>query len=161
MAELEAAKPDCRVLLVPDEALFAAEPAPAVTLAEQDPCLVTFTSGTAGEPKAVVHAQRYLDGQRLQTRHWLDAREGELVWCTAASGWSKSARNVFIAPWLSGAGAVLHDARFDPEERLALLERERVNVLCMAPTEYRVIAKRATLRALPQLRGMVAAGEAL
>ena len=31
----------------------------------------------------------------------------------------------------------------------------------MAPTEYRVIAKRATLTPLPQLRGMVAAGEAL
>ena len=36
-----------------------------------------------------------------------------------------------------------------------------MNVLCMAPTEYRVIAKRATLRRLPHLRGMVAAGEAL
>jgi acetyl-CoA synthetase len=56
---------------------------------------------------------------------------------------------------------VLHDARFDPAERLELLERERVNVLCMAPTEYRVIAKRATLRPLADLRGMVAAGEAL
>ena len=83
------------------------------------------------------------------------------MWCTAASGWSKSARNVFIAPWLSGAAALLHDARFDPHERLELLERERVSVLCMAPTEYRVIAKRASLRALPDLRGMVAAGEAL
>jgi acyl-coenzyme A synthetase/AMP-(fatty) acid ligase len=34
-------------------------------------------------------------------------------------------------------------------------------VLCMAPTEYRVIAKRATLRELGHVRGMVAAGEAL
>jgi len=34
-------------------------------------------------------------------------------------------------------------------------------VLCMAPTEYRVIAKRAQLRALTYLRGAVAAGEAL
>jgi acetyl-CoA synthetase len=83
------------------------------------------------------------------------------VWCTAASGWSKSARNVFIAPWLRGAAALLHDARFDPEERLELLERERVDVLCMAPTEYRVIAKRARLRRFPNLRGLVAAGEAL
>jgi acetyl-CoA synthetase len=83
------------------------------------------------------------------------------VWCTAASGWSKSARNVFIAPWLSGAAALLHDARFDPLERLELLAAERVAVLCMAPTEYRVIAKRATLAPLPDLRGMVAAGEAL
>jgi acetyl-CoA synthetase len=160
-AELEAAGPDCRVLLVPDEGLFAAEPAQAVELAEHDPCLITFTSGTSGEPKAVLHGQRYLSGQRLQTVHWLDARAGELVWCTAASGWSKSARNVFIAPWLAGAAALLHDGRFDPQERLELVARERVNVLCMAPTEYRVIAKRASLRALPDLRATVAAGEAL
>jgi len=160
-AELEAAEPQCAVALVPDETLFAAEPPPAIDLTDEDPCLITFTSGTSGEPKAVVHAQRYLYGQRLQSTHWLDARAGELVWCTAASGWSKSARNVFIAPWLSGAGALLHDARFDPHERLELLRSERVSILCMAPTEYRVIAKRATLGALPDLRGMVAAGEAL
>jgi acyl-coenzyme A synthetase/AMP-(fatty) acid ligase len=164
-AELEAAVVGAtarpQLVYVPDERLFEAEPAPAAELALEDPCLITFTSGTAGEPKAVVHAQRYLDGQRVQAEHWLGARAGELVWCTAASGWSKSARNVFIAPWLSGAAALLHDARFDPEERVALLERERVNVLCMAPTEYRVIAKRTTLRPLAQLRGMVAAGEAL
>src|ERR1700754_4183244 len=97
----------------------------------------------------------------LQARHWLDARAGDLVWCTAASGWSKSARNVFVAPWLRGAAALLHDARFDPHERLQILEEEQVDVLCMAPTEYRVIAKRATLRPLEHLKGLVAAGEAL
>jgi len=136
-------------------------PPPHAELDPEDPCLITFTSGTAGEPKAVVHAQRYLAGQRLQAEHWLDARPGELVWCTAASGWSKSARNVFIAPWLRGAAALLHDERFDPEERLALLEEEPVAVLCMAPTEYRIIAKRAQPRPTPTLRGLVAAGEAL
>jgi acetyl-CoA synthetase len=149
------------VLTIPDEALFRAEPAPAVELAAEDPCLITFTSGTAGEPKGVLHGQRYLGGQRLQAEHWLDARPGDLVWCTASSGWSKSARNVFIAPWLRGAAALLHDARFDPHERLELLQRERVNVLCMAPTEYRVIAKRAQPRPVASLRGLVAAGEAL
>jgi len=149
------------VLSVPDESLYRAEPVPAADLTDGDPCLITFTSGTAGEPKGVLHAQRYLYGQRLQAEHWLAPQQGELVWCTAASGWSKSARNVFIAPWLRGAAALLHDARFDPHERLELLARERVAVLCMAPTEYRVIAKRATLGPLPDLRGMVAAGEAL
>ena len=134
---------------------------PAADLAPLDPCLITFTSGTAGEPKAVLHGQRYLDGQQLQAEHWLAARPGDLVWCTAASGWSKSARNVFIAPWLRGATALLHDARFDPAERLDILERERVAVLCMAPTEYRVIAKRVELRRFPELRALVAAGEAL
>jgi acyl-coenzyme A synthetase/AMP-(fatty) acid ligase len=160
-AELEAAQPQCRVVLVPDERLYDAEPAPAAELSPQEPCLIAFTSGTTGEPKAVVHAQRYLNGQRLQARHWLGPRAGQLVWCTAASGWSKSARNVFIAPWLCGASALLHDERFDPAQRLELLARERVNVLCMAPTEYRVLAKRTTLHALSDLRAMVAAGEAL
>jgi acyl-coenzyme A synthetase/AMP-(fatty) acid ligase len=161
-AELDAAGPDCPVLTIPDEALYAAAPAPRpVDLEAEDPCLITFTSGTSGEPKAVVHAQRYLAGQHVQAEHWLDARPGELVWCTAASGWSKSARNVFIAPWIRGAAALLHDARFDPHERLEVLDREPVAVLCMAPTEYRVIAKRAAPRPVAGLRGLVAAGEAL
>jgi acetyl-CoA synthetase len=134
---------------------------PAAELGPEEPCLITFTSGTSGRPKAVLHGQRYLTGQSLQAEHWLDARPDELVWCTAASGWSKSARNAFIAPWLRGAAALLHDARFDPHERLELVERERVAVLCMAPTEYRVIAKRAEPRAVAGLRGLVAAGEAL
>ena len=50
------------------------------------------------------------------------------------------------------------DARFDPAERLEILATEGVDVLCMAPTEYRVIAKRAELAPLPRLRGLVAAG---
>jgi acyl-coenzyme A synthetase/AMP-(fatty) acid ligase len=143
------------------ESPFHSKSPPHAELSETDPALITFTSGTAGEPKAVVHGQRYLYGQRVQAERWLGSREGDLVWCTAASGWSKSARNVFMAPWLTGAAALLHDARFEPNERLDLLEREHVSVLCMAPTEYRVIAKRAKLRALPSLTGMVAAGEAL
>jgi acyl-coenzyme A synthetase/AMP-(fatty) acid ligase len=160
-AELTAAQPDCATILIPDPALLDHEPAPAVDLQPTDPCLITFTSGTTGEAKGIVHGQRYLPGQRLQATEWLDAKPDELVWCTAASGWSKSARNVFIAPWLNGAAALLHDARFDPHQRLEILEQERVNVLCMAPTEYRVIAKRARLRPVASLHGLVAAGEAL
>src|SRR5438128_2270159 len=83
--------PECPVILVPDAELLRAEPAAPVECCDGDPCLITFTSGTAGEPKAVVHAQRYLAGQRVQADNWLGARAGELVWCTAASGWSKSA----------------------------------------------------------------------
>ncbi len=159
--ELEAAGPQCAVALVPDERLYEARPAPAADLDPTDGCLLAFTSGSSGAPKAVLHGQRYLPGQRVQAEHWLGPRPGDVVWCTAAAGWSKSARNAFIAPWLRGATALVHDARFDPAQRLEILVRERVNVLCMAPTEYRVIAKRATLRVLPDVREMVAAGEAL
>jgi acetyl-CoA synthetase len=159
--ELGAARPECRVLTVPDRSLFSSPHGPVLELDPADPCLITFTSGTTGEPKGIVHGQRYLPGQQLQSEHWLDARPGDLVWCTAATGWSKSARNVFVAPWIRGAAALLHDARFDPAERLQTLAQERVNVLCMAPTEYRVMAKRLTLEPIESLRSLVAAGEAL
>ena len=136
-------------------------PVEPVALDPDDGALVIFTSGTTGDPRGALHAQRYLPGQQLQAVHWFGARNGELAWCTAATGWSKSSRNSFVAPWLTGAAALLHDGRFDPEERLRLVEREGVNVLCQAPTEYRMIAKRTTVRSLPSVRRMVSAGEAL
>lgn len=144
-----------------DEDLPQETPAAAVALDPADPALIVFTSGTTGEPRAALHSQRYLLGQALQARNWLAAQPGELVWCTAATGWSKSSRNSFIAPWLCGARAFLHHGRFDPDERLDLIEREGVNVLCQAPTEYRMLARRSELRPIPGLRRMVSAGEAL
>ena len=132
-----------------------------VSLAPEDPALIIFTSGTAGESKPVRHGQRYLANQHIQAEHWFGAREGDLCWCTAASGWSKSSRNSFVAAWVRGAAALVHDGRFDPAERLEIAEREQVSVLCMAPTEYRAIAKRTELRELPSLRHAVAAGEPL
>jgi acetyl-CoA synthetase len=136
-------------------------PAAIEDMGGEDPALIVFTSGTTGEPRGVVHAYRYLAGQRIQAEHWLGSRPGELVWCTTAPGWSKSARNVFLAPWLTGAAAVIHAGRFDPAERLDVAEALGVDVLCQAPTEYRMLAKRTALRPLPTLRRMVSAGEAL
>jgi acyl-coenzyme A synthetase/AMP-(fatty) acid ligase len=136
-------------------------PAEIADLDPEDPAAIIFTSGTSGDPKGVMYPQRYLTGQRLQAEHWVGARRGELAWCTAAPGWSKSTRNVFIAPWLRGAAALIHDGRFDPDERLEIVEREGVNVLCQAPTEYRILAKRTELRPVSSLRRMVSAGEPL
>ena len=136
-------------------------PAPPADLDPGDPALIVFTSGTTGPARAAVHPQRYLAGQRLQAEHWFGARPGELAWCTAASGWSKSARNAFIAPWLAGAAAYLQEGRFEPAERLAICERERINVLCQAPTEYRMLVKRTELRPVSCLRRLVSAGEPL
>jgi acetyl-CoA synthetase len=152
MAEVE------RVL---DEDERQEPPAETVDLGDEDPAVVIFTSGTTGDPRGVVYPQRYLAGQHLQAEHWFGAGDGDLAWCTAAPGWSKSTRNVFIAPWLRGAAAMLHDARFDPSERLDVIEREGVNVLCQAPTEYRMLASRTELRPIDSLRRLVSAGEPL
>ena len=149
------------VAAVLDEDRPQETPAAVAAIDPEDPALIVFTSGTTGEPRGVVHAYRYLFGQRIQAEHWFGSRQGDLAWCTTATGWSKSARNVFLAPWLTGAAAVVHDGRFDPAERLDFAQALGVNVLCQAPTEYRMLAKRASLRPLPALRRMVSAGEPL
>jgi acetyl-CoA synthetase len=144
-----------------DEDRAQETPAAIEEMGPGDPALIVFTSGTTGEPRGVVHGYRYLMGQRVQAEHWFGSRPGDVAWCTTATGWSKSARNVFLAPWITGAAAVIHDGRFEPAERLDLAEALGVNVLCQAPTEYRMLARRTALRPLPQLRRMVSAGEPL
>ena len=110
------------VAAVLDEDRPQETPAAIEEMDAEDPALIVFTSGTTGEPRGVVHAYRYLLGQRIQAEHWFGSRKGDLAWCTTATGWSKSARNVFLAPWLTGAAAVIHDGRFDPAERLDFAE---------------------------------------
>jgi acyl-coenzyme A synthetase/AMP-(fatty) acid ligase len=149
------------VARVLDEDLPQEAPAAVEEMGAEDPALIVFTSGTTGEPRGVVHGYRYLMGQRVQAEHWFGSRKGDLAWCTTATGWSKSARNVFLAPWITGAAAVIHDGRFEPGERLDFAEALGVNVLCQAPTEYRMLARRTALRPLPKLRRMVSAGEPL
>jgi acyl-coenzyme A synthetase/AMP-(fatty) acid ligase len=149
------------VAYVLDEDLPQETPTELEAMAADDPALIVFTSGTTGAPRGVVHSYSYLLGQQTQAEHWFGSRKGELAWCTTAPGWSKSARNVFLAPWLTGAAAVIHDGRFDPEERLQIAAALGVNVLCQAPTEYRMLARRTALRPLPALRRMVSAGEPL
>jgi len=149
------------VALVLDEDRAQEPPAEPSDLGPEDPAMIVFTSGTTGEARAAVHPQRYLAGQAVQAEHWFGARAGEIAWCTAATGWSKSARNSFIAPWLCGAVAFIHEGRFDPDERLALCEREGINTLCQAPTEYRLLAKQTELRPIAGLRRLVSAGEPL
>jgi acyl-coenzyme A synthetase/AMP-(fatty) acid ligase len=164
MANLPAGVPTmgmAEVAAVLDEDRPQETPAAIEAMDPEDPALIVFTSGTTGEPRGVVHAYRYLFGQSIQAESWFGSRKGELAWCTTATGWSKSARNVFLAPWLTGAAAVIHDGRFDPDERLDFCEALGVNVLCQAPTEYRMLARRTTLRPLPALHRMVSAGEPL
>jgi acyl-coenzyme A synthetase/AMP-(fatty) acid ligase len=166
-SELEAAlreveQPPAHVLL-DSERLPSGPAVPPATTDHADPALVIFTSGTAGEPRGAVHTQRYLLGQSTQAEHWFGLAPGDLAWCTAATGWSKSARNAFVAPWTRGAACLLQDARFDPAARLEVIAAEGVTVLCQAPTEYRMIAKRAPLGdvRLPSVRRLVSAGEPL
>ena len=164
-AELERPRPRCPSLLRARRGAVrgragAARPSSATS----DPCLITFTSGTAGRAEGgACTRQRYLDGQRLQAEHWLGAARGR---ARVVHGRERlvevGAQRVHRALAARARAALLHDARFDPHERLELLARERVErALHGADRVPRDRQARDAARRCRDLRAMVAAGEAL
>jgi acyl-coenzyme A synthetase/AMP-(fatty) acid ligase len=137
--------------------------APTEDTTSAERALLLYTSGTAREPRGVVHTHAYTWAMRSQAEHWLDVREDDVVWCTAGTGWAKSIWNALLGPWSHGAEIVLHQGAFDPDERLELIEKLGVTVLCQTPTEYRMLAKLDSLATarLRDLRHAVSAGEPL
>jgi acyl-coenzyme A synthetase/AMP-(fatty) acid ligase len=163
-AEVDAIDADVDVVYL-DEARLEDEPdrADAADTAPGDPAFILYTSGTTKDPKGVTHTHGYTRAKRMQAESWLASRPGDLVWCTAGTGWAKSIWNVLLGPWSTGAAIVLHEGAFDPTERFELVGRLGVDVLCQAPTEYRLMAKQdgIELHDLSCVREAVSAGEPL
>lgn len=134
----------------------------AATLAAEDPAIMYYTSGSTGSPKGVLHATRGIYAWRDSAHYWLTLREGDLMWCTADTGWSKAGTSILFGPWSQGAAVLFHDGPFDARRRFELLANYRVSVFCAAATELRrLIQEDITGIDLSHLRLTVSAGESV
>jgi acyl-coenzyme A synthetase/AMP-(fatty) acid ligase len=132
----------------------------AVSLAPDEPAIMYYTSGSTGNPKGVTHAARAIWAWRVSAWYWLDLTPGDLMWCTADTGWSKAGTSILFGPWSCGAQVLFHNGRFEPRLRFELLERYRVSVFCAAATELRrLIAEDISGFDLSALRLAASAGE--
>ncbi len=140
-----------------------AEHAPTHDTSARDLAFVLSTAGTSGTPKPVGHSHGSVFASRVAAEHWLDAGRGDAVWAPADPGSFVSILYALIGPWSRGAETLLHDGPFDALERLDLIYRLGVTVLCQSPAEYAALAelREVTRFQPPQLRRLVSTGDQL
>ena len=140
--------------------------APAVTRSD-DVAFLAYTSGTTGEPKGVVHLQRYPLGYAGLVRWWHDYRPNDVVACPSELGWLLPVASTFLYALAHGVTVVLFDSQggpFSPRRWLSLIDKYRVSNFTAPPTVYRLFTtagEAAGAWDLSSWRHAVSAGEPL
>lgn len=135
--------------------------------AGDDVALMAFTSGTTGQPKAVVHTHRdVLAACEAWPRHVLHATPDDIVMGSPPLAFTFGLGGLLIFPMWAGASVYFPDAAYTPKVMAQLIHDTGATICYTAPTFYRQMAvcmqEEAARRAEPvRLRLCVSAGEAL
>ena len=133
----------------------------AVNTSLTDVCLLAFTSGTTGTPKATMHFHRdVLAMADVVGRHLLRTCSDDVYVGSPPLGFTFGLGALLAVPLRFRGSAVLVE-RPTPERLLSAVQEHRATCLFTAPTMYRQLTLIADQFDLTSLRQCVSAGEAL
>jgi 2-aminobenzoate-CoA ligase len=133
----------------------------ACDTASDDVCLLGFTSGTTGGPKATMHFHRDVlaiaDGYG---RHVLQAKADDVFIGSPPLAFTFGLGGLVIFPLRVGASSLLLE-KAPPDELLAAFRAHRPTVVFTAPTAYKAMLGKLQPGDTKSLRICVSAGETL
>ena len=145
------------------EAAMQRHDAPFVNIdtAADDTCLLAFTSGTTGVPKATMHFHRdVIAACRCWPPHVLRPTADDVFIGSPPLAFTFGLGGLLLFPMSVGAQAVLLE-KATPPQLLDGIRDFNATVLFTAPTSYRALATHGDALRATRLRKCVSAGEAL
>ena len=132
-----------------------------VDTASDDVCLLAFTSGTTGRPKACAHFHRdVLAMADVVARHLLETGPDDIYIGSPPLGFTFGLGALLVFPFRF-RGAVVPVEVPAPAALLAAIERHKATCLFTAPFAYRALMPELEGRNIGSLRRCVSAGEFL
>ncbi|HET7338507.1 MAG TPA: AMP-binding protein [Candidatus Dormibacteraeota bacterium] len=130
-----------------------------VATAADDVCMLAFTSGTTGKPKATMHFHRdVLAIADTFSRHLLQPNRDDLFAASPPLAFTFGLGQSLIFPLRAGAAVYLLEQP-SPKRLLEAVERHRITVLATAPTAYRAMVPEFSAADVSSIRAAVSAGE--
>ncbi|MDA1098898.1 MAG: AMP-binding protein [Proteobacteria bacterium] len=132
-----------------------------VDTAADDICIIAFTSGTTGQPKACMHFHRDVMAVCLTScGHIVQPGTDDIFAGTPPLAFTYGLGGLLLFPMHAGASVLLLEG-YTPESLISAINKYKVTVLFTAPTMYRALMPLLCDTALPSLRLCNSAGETL
>ncbi len=162
----EAPAPFCDDVVALDawlEHLAAAGPMPAEAMAPEEPCFWCHSSGSSGQPKAVMHAHRFATQVERVAADLLGVTAADRLFASSKLFFAYPLGNSFFAGLKLGATVILDPRWPTPASVAQTIAEHRPTVLFSVPSLYRNLLKSGVAPGLASngLRVCVSAGEAL